>query len=413
MGRASEPMTQSTQFSAAIAGGGIAGLSTAIALMLGGWQVSVYERAPALGEVGAGLQLGPNGSALLDALGVLPLLEDQLFEPRAVELRLGRSGRRIMRMDLSDAQSRWGGRYVLSHRADLIAALQARAEALQPGFLHTGAQASGYGPGRLFLHGGGEVKADLVIGADGLHSCLRRQMHGPQAPRFTGNVAWRGTVPLTLLQQAGGPIPPENVCAWTGPRKHAVTNRVRAGQVVNFVGIVEQDSWQDEGWSLPGTTAEALADFGDWNPVLTAVIEAAPSLFRWALFDRAPLASWSDGATVLLGDAAHPMLPSMAQGAVQAIEDAVELAACLAPVSGAGDIPLALRRFSDHRGPRTARVQAQSAANLRLFHREGLAQVASYGPIWLADKLAPWAIKRRNDWVYGHRAGQGRQRKGR
>ena len=233
------------------------------------------------------------------------------------------------------------------------------------------------------------------MAADGIHSNLRQQITVNDKARFTGNVAWRAVVPVDRLRNP----PPLSACVWTGEGKHAVTTRVRGGEWVNFVGIVEQDDWQVEGWRVKGSSSEALQDFGNWNDSITDIIQRSGDLYRWALLDRPPLPKWSDKAAVLIGDAAHAMLPSMAQGAVQCIEDAWVLAECHEKNCNA---TTANQEFYHQRIGRTQRIQAQSAANLRLFHKRGLLnQVACYAPIWLAGKLLPEAVYRRNDWIYG------------
>lgn len=386
---------------AVVVGGGIGGVSTALALDQIGWDVSVLERAPDLSEVGAGLQISPNGLKILDRLNVLPRLEDTLFQPEAIEIRHGPSGRKFFHLPIKEiAQDRWGARYVQIHRADLLDALSRTLLDRQPNAIRTGAEVVSYETSSkgssVLLKDGDQVSADLVIGADGIRSVIRTQMLGEEAPSFTGNVAWRAVVPLDAL---GDLAPPPSGCVWTGDGKHVVTTRIRAGRMVNFVGIVEESGWQEEGWSLPGTVDEALTHFGGWNDVLDNVIRSAPHLYRWALFARDPLPKWSDGSVALLGDAAHPMLPSMAQGAVQAIEDAFVLAREL---EKGGMISAACERYFQARIERVTKVQKESLANLRLFHRRGpVAQLKAYAPIWLAGKVAPGLLRRRNDWLYG------------
>ncbi|KNG93933.1 monooxygenase [Pseudaestuariivita atlantica] len=391
---------------AILVGGGIGGLTAALALDQIGWDVSVLERAPELGEIGAGVQISPNGIKVLDALGVMPRIEATLFQPDAIEIRHGPTGRKFFHLPMKAvALERWGARYIQIHRADLVDGLAATLRDRQPDALRTGAEVAAYETSSkgaaVTLTTGERCEADLIIGADGIHSVIRDQMLGPDEPVFTGNVAWRAVVPVADLDP--DVVPPPSGCVWTGPGKHAVTTRIRGGSVVNFVGVVEQDAWTQEGWSLTGTAAQAHADFGGWNPTLAAIIDAAPTLHRWALFTRPPLPRWSDGAVALLGDAAHPMLPSMAQGAVQAMEDAFVLAREL---EKGGMISAACERYYAARIDRVTRVQEQSAANLALFHRRGvLSQLQAYAPIWLAGKVAPRLLQRRNDWLYGAELG--------
>ena len=383
---------------AIVVGGGIGGLGTALALRLRGWEVVVLEQAPALMEVGAGLQISPNGWRVLDALGVTGHLADTVFEPEAIEMRLGASGRQVFKLPMKGyAKARWGAPFMHVHRADLQAALAARLTALAPEAVQTGCAVAQYDAnGAVVLDTGARVEGDLVVGADGLHSRLRTQMHGTDQPRYTGNVAWRAVVPMDALEKP----PPPTACVWVGHKRHAVTTRLRGGRLANVVGMVEEPDPGPEGWRVEGRREDAVNDFAGWDPVISGLLAAAPVLNRWALFDRAPLHHWHEGRVTLLGDAAHPMLPSMAQGAVQALEDAWTLAHVL---DHAPSIEGGLQRYFDLRIERTARIQAGSAANARMFHKaSALGQVAFYGPMALGARLFPGIIHARQDWVYRH-----------
>ncbi len=362
------------------------------------------EQAPDLTEIGAGLQIAPNGWRVLDALGVTPLIRDTLFEPEQIEMRMGVSGRQIFALQMKGhAQQRWGAPYIHIHRADLVDALAARLRQLAPDAIHTGVSVNGYAQTAvrvtLTCADGRDRSGDIVIGADGLHSVLRTQMLGPDAARYTGNVAWRAVVPVDAL---GDHAPPPGACIWAGDKRHAVTTRLRAGTMANFVGMVEMPEPSPKGWRVVGQKADAQAAFAGWDPIVTTLIDKAETLNRWALFDRAPLPRWHEGRVVLLGDAAHPMLPSMAQGAVQALEDAWILGAVL----DAGAAPhTALRRYFDLRIDRTSRIQKGSAANARLFHCGSmLGRAAVYGPMAIGARMFPNLIHARQDWVYGYDA---------
>ncbi|MEP3346277.1 MAG: FAD-dependent monooxygenase [Litoreibacter sp.] len=388
---------------AVIAGGGIGGLACGLALALKGWKVEVLEQAPELAEVGAGIQISPNGMAVLDRLGVIPRIEDTLFEPEAIELRMGLSGRRVFRLPMKGyAQDRWGQRFVQIHRADLHTALLDALRAHPTARLRTNAKITGYvrerGGASVYLERADRVFGDVLIGADGVRSVIRDQMCGSDRARFTGQVAWRTVVPVDAL---GDDAPPPFGVIWAGRGKHAVTTRVRGGSHVNFVGIVEQDNWTEEGWSIPGSTQDALEDFGDWQPCLRAVLQASSGLFRWALFGRPTLATWCDGPVALLGDAAHPMLPSMAQGAVMALEDAVVLADAL---ESEPDREVALKTYEARRKPRTSQMQERSLTNAHMFHRRtGLKQVATYAPMAIASRISAASIHRQQDWIYSYK----------
>ena len=392
-------MTASPKLDVLIIGAGIGGLTLAHALTQRGKKVRVLESAPALENVGAGIQIPPNAVKVLRALGLEKAVTANAFQPRAIEARMGRSGRPVFNIPLAEeAKKRWGAPYLHIHRADYIKALS---EGLPPeDTIELNARVKSYQHAAddvsVTLVNEREFSAQYLIGADGIRSVMRAQMLGPDAPKFTGNMAWRAVVSAARL---GEFVPNPTACAWFGPNRHAVTYRLGAqGQLVNFVGVVEQESWQEEGWSLKGEKAEALKDFEGWHPVIHNLLENADELHRWALFDRAPLEKWVDGRVALMGDAAHPMLPFLAQGAAMAVEDAWVLADV---ISSGQD----LSTYQKLRLSRTSKVQAASRANMGLFHKASLpAQLLTYGPMWAAGKLVPSLVHRRMDWLYGYDA---------
>lgn len=355
---------------ALVLGAGVGGLTTALALARTGAAVTVVEQAAALGEVGAGLQVSPNASRVLFDLGLEAGLSALAFRPEAVEARGWRRGQEISRAPLGDAALRkYGFPYLHMHRADLVSVLGQACEAEPRITLRLGqgvAACHGDGTPALVLASGERLEADVLVGADGIRSLVRESLFGPAAPRFTGNVAWRGLVPAERL--AGADVRP-TAALWMGPGAHFVHYFVRGGTLVNFVGVVERDDWREESWSSRGEAADLRRDFAGWHPTVRRIVEAAPedACFRWALFDRDPLPRWSRGATTLLGDACHPTLPFMAQGACMAIEDAAVLAACLAGCSRDA-IPAALARYEALRRPRTAGIQAGSRRNAMIYH---------------------------------------------
>lgn len=392
---------------AVIVGAGIGGLAAGLALSRVGWEVTVLEQAPELKEVGAGLQISPNGVKVLEALNLMEALQPLVFEPEFVRLSMGRTGRKIFELPMKGyAEDRWGAKYLHVHRADLHQVLADRLAHATGSEIRTGAQVTGYvrerGGASVYLQDGTRVYGDLVIGADGVHSKLRGQMTGAERARFTGYIAWRATVPMSVLKEDA---PDPGACIWAGPGCHAVTTRIRGGEMVNFVGIVAEDSWQKEGWDLTGRRSEALAAFEGFVPQVVSILHTARELNRWALFDRPPLGAWSDGPVGLLGDAAHPMVPSMAQGAVQALEDAWVLAQC---VSSGAAVAVGLTRYFEQRRARTGLVQQRSMDNLELFHKGGaLRSFFSYAPIWTAARLSPALIHARQDWIYAQDVTQG------
>jgi len=360
----------SAPLTALVVGAGVGGLTAALALARAGLLVTVVEQAQALGEVGAGLQVSPNATRVLVNIGLEAELSALAFRPEAVEARGWRRGQEISRVPLGDsARERYGFPYFHMHRADLVSVLEQASRAEPRIHLRLGeavAACEDDGTPSLVLASGERLEADVLVGADGLRSLVREALFGPAAPRFTGNVAWRGLIPAERLE--GADIRPV-ATLWMGPGAHFVHYSVRGGTLVNFVGVVERNDWREESWSSRGEAADLRRDFSGWHPTVRRIVEAAPedACFRWALFDRDPLPRWSHGAVTLLGDACHPTLPFMAQGACMAIEDAAVLAACLS--SGRrGGIPAALSRYEDLRRPRTAGIQASSRRNAMIYH---------------------------------------------
>ncbi|MEQ9519413.1 MAG: FAD-dependent monooxygenase [Parvibaculum sp.] len=386
-----------------IAGAGIGGLTTALACAKGGNTVAVFESVDVLGEVGAGLQIAANGTKVLQALGLGDALEGFGFKPRAATMRLGRSGRVIFSNPLGDAaQRRYGAPYYHVHRADLHRILFDAALRDARIQLHLGAKVEEFedegAQVRVILKQGDTVSGDALIGADGIHSRVREGLFGPESPRFTGNVTWRLLVPTKDLPH--GLIPPE-ATVWTGPRGHAVTYYVRGGELVNFVGVIEREDWQVESWLEAGDLAEMKADFAPWCATIQKLLAAAKpdACFKWALFDRDPLPYWSKGRVSLVGDACHPMLPFMAQGACMAIEDAWVLAHEL---SSGMNVEAALLTYEAKRKKRTARMQIAARANAKRFHQATLSgQMLNYGPLWLAGRVSPGLLNKPFDWIYG------------
>lgn len=385
-----------------IVGAGIGGLTAALCCVARGIDVTVLEQADALNEIGAGIQLPPNAMKVFKSLGLDTSLEAVAVKPDAIETRLGRSGRTIFRIELADySERKWGAPYLHIHRADYIRALTEALDVRAPDSLQLAQRMVDYSQTkdnvRVKFEDGTYLNGDVLIGADGLRSNVRRTMFGQQSPVFTGNVAWRATVPM---DQLGDLAPSRTACAWMGPGRHAVTYQLRQGILANFVGVVERQDWREEGWSLRGSKAELEKDFADFHPVIRNLVQHVneDSLYKWALFDRLPLAAWTDGRVALLGDAAHPMLPFVAQGGAMAVEDGWMVAQLL---SQTDDVAGALTLYANRRFARTAKAQKLSRRNMTTFHkRTRLSQLATYGPMWAAGKVMPGFVRDHMGWLY-------------
>ena len=353
-----------------IAGGGIGGLTAALCLAKAGFEVALFEQASEFGELGAGIQLSPNCTRVLHHLGLEPALAACAFLPEGTEFRAWQSGKVIASSLLGRAvRDRYGFPYYHIHRGDLLRVLVDAAERSAAIELNTAVEVTGFEQGRQLriIAGGTMHEGDALIGADGIHSAIRTQLFGNDAPRFTGNVAWRALVPAERLPP--GLVRP-TATAWWGPHKHFVHYYLRGGALVNCVCIVEKTGWEVESWTERGKIDELKREFAGWHHDIQKLIDHMEpiSLYKWALHDRAPMHRWGEGAVTLLGDACHPTLPFMAQGAAMAIEDAAVLAGCL---TANDSIAVGLKRYEDLRRQRAAKIQAGSRRNAKLFHLTG------------------------------------------
>ena len=380
-----------------VVGGGIGGLSAALSLLQAGFDVQVYEQAPMLGEVGAGLQVSPNAVRVLHRLGLADELARTGVPPAAWHQRRFDTGRTLLRTPLAGRlEAAFGFPQYQIHRADLLAAL---ADTLPTNRVHLGHQLTdlarrGNHVQATFANGA-QSEVQLLVGADGIHSAVRKVLFGPQDPHFTGCVAYRGLVPADRLADLELEVTAQ---LWMGPGRHFIHYFVRDRRLLCFVAIVEQDTWTPESWTERGHLADAQAAFAGWHPQVRTILAAADDTFLTALFDRPPLERWSVGRVTLLGDACHPMLPFMAQGAAQAIEDGATLTACL--TQAGPDIGEALRRYERLRLPRTSRLQALSAANkTRLHLPDGPQQQARDAK--LATGSTDWSVGT-VAWIYEH-----------
>ena len=386
-----------------VAGGGIGGLSAALALLKRGIPVRVFEQASEFRELGAGIQLGPNGTRLLFGLGLEDGLRAVSSEAAAKEIRLWNTGRTWKLFDLGeDSIARFGAPYLMVSRADLHRVLADAVRDIDPDALVLRARAAAaesHGDHAvLVLEDGRRIAGAAVIAADGVHSALRRALAGEQAATFTGMLAWRGAIPIEALpQDLQRPVGTN----WVGPGGHVVTYPIRGGGVLNFVGIVERDDWRSESWLDKGTTEECAHDFRGWHPLVQTMIGAIDQPYKWALLVREPLERWVDGRVALLGDAAHASLPFLAQGAIMAIEDAVMLARALEAHDN--DVPRALAAYQATRRERANAVVRGSADNAKRFHNATLAE-AGAAEAYIDKAWEPEAVRRRYDWLFEYDA---------
>lgn len=340
------------------------GLTTALALQQAGIRVSVYEQAPALGEVGAGLTLASNASRILQHLGLGAVLEDLAVIPGRGAVKHYRTGRTLVDIPRGTTQlERFGAPYCQIHRHDLHQALVAAVLSADRNCLHLGCKLEDFGQDAqsvtaLFTNGR-TARGDLLIGCDGIRSTVRARLFGTEDPRFTGYVAWRGLVPMERLS-ASLVVPDSAV--WIGPGHFLTRYKIRRGEVLNYIAIARTNHWVEEGWSVRSTVDALLAEFRDFEPTARSILMATPpdQCFKWGIFDRDPLPAWSTGRVALLGDAAHPTTPFLGQGAAIALEDGMVLARAIA---AAGSVAEALARYEKARVARANGVLLASREN--------------------------------------------------
>jgi salicylate hydroxylase len=349
----------------ALVGGGIGGLTAALALSRKGFEIHVFEQSSELSEIGAGIGISPNAVKVLRALGLEQALRARGFESQAIAGRDWTTARASFDISLQGAEARFGAPHVQIHRADLIDILANAAASACDIHLNSRCIAvSSWGDtARLAFDDERRETFDLVVGCDGIRSQVRAALHGADVPRFTGNVCWRALIATTNLPP--GHVQPHTTL-WTGAGGHVVTYFVRGGALVNVVAVREMADWVEESWSVAADARELVNAFPDVHGDLRTLLERADDCFKWGLFDREPLPAWSSGRVTLLGDAAHPMLPFLGQGAAMAIEDAYVLARELA--RSRESIAGALRAYEAERIPRTATVQLAARDQASVLH---------------------------------------------
>ncbi len=391
-----------------IAGAGIGGLAAALALARTGARITLLEQAPVLEEAGAGLQLSPNASGILSELGVLPRLEGLAMAPERLRVRSATSGRDLMFMPLGQtARARWGAPTLVVHRADLQRALLEAVAEQDMITLRTGVEITAFTreTDGVHVHATGDtgtICGDVLIGADGAHSRIRRSLGLGSEPVWSGRTAWRALVPAS---EAPAFARADETSLWLGARTHLVHYPLRQGALINIVAITD-DGWRGADparfWTERGDERVVTQRFADWHMEARGLLECVRDWRRWPLFDCDPLKRWSAGPVALLGDAAHPMLPFFAQGAAQAIEDAGALGQAFMPcATGVPSITRALADYERKRVARAARVQTASRRQAMIYHLSGpAALVRDIG----MRALPPQAVMARFDWLYRYPA---------
>ena len=391
-----------------VAGAGIGGLTAALSLAAQGFRIVVLEKAERLEEAGAGLQLSPNASRVLIELGLQPVLAGRAVIPDAVSIMSARRGGEISRLPLGEAAAfRAGAPYWVVHRADLQAALAAAVNDHPDIELRLGCQfedVTAHAKGLTVVQRRGDTRhherAIALIGADGIWSTVRQHLFPEVQPKFSGLIAWRGTLDATQLPRE---YTSRRVQLWMGPNAHLVAYPISGSRLINVVAVVP-GTWNRPGWSAPGEAAEIKNTFASfrWPAPARMMLGVVDDWRKWALFTVPGGGQWGDGAITLLGDAAHAMLPFAAQGAGMAIEDAAVLARCLGESAAetTPDIPAALKRYAQLRRPRVTRIQRAARRNGTVYHLKGAAALAR--DLFIRS-IGPQRMLARQDWIYDWR----------
>ncbi|WP_084216189.1 FAD-dependent monooxygenase [Pseudonocardia spinosispora] len=379
-----------------VVGGGIGGLTAAVALRADGHEVSIVEQAIQLREIGAGVQLSPNATRILIHLGYGPGLERLGVRQATVRFLRWRDDTMICEQSREKVSERFGSPYYTMYRPELIELLAASlpADVVRLGAAATNIHFDQNQRPEIELADGQLIDADLVIGADGTHSMVRSTTIGNAPARFSGMCAYRALVPIDMAPPS---LATQTVHCWLGPERHVVVYPVgQGGRFVNLVCVVPDPDWPHESWTDQASADQLRDHFADWSPILRSCLDAVTDpVFRWALYDREPLATWSTQSTTLLGDACHPMLPFMAQGAAQSIEDAAALAAQLRDHDNVAD---ALTRYQQIRIPHTAKIQRLSWTNNTVFHLHDGPDQRRRDTAWATRDNDTWL--QTQEWLY-------------
>ena len=386
-----------------IIGGGIGGLTAALALLRRGIDVQIYEQSDQLKEVGAGIQISSNGSRVLYALGLESALMQVEVRPEARELRHWSTGETWNWFDLGDKNvARFGTPHLMFHRGDLHGLLADAVRALKPDAITLSRKCVAVSSAESFAQAkfedGGVVQAPYVIGADGIHSTVRVCLFGPSKPVFTNCIAWRGLIPMERLPSHLARMVGTN---WLGPRGNVLHYPVRRGELMNFVSMSERSDWQVESWSMIGDKQELRRDFAGWHADVQLMIDKIDTPFKWAMMIREPMETWSNGRITLLGDACHPTLPFLGQGGVMSIEDGYVLAACLDRYFG--EPSAAFSRYEDIRKDRTSMVVRKASENKNSAFEPRLADKQLVA-VQVAREWQQVRLRERMDWLYNYDA---------
>ena len=386
----------------AIVGAGIGGLVAALALIQKGFAVDVYEQAPELRELGAGLQLSANGTRILIALGLGDAVEQISCVPEGKEVRLFNTGQTWKLFDLGEASvEKYGAPYWMAHRGDLHRILVDAVEQARPGAIRLGHKLVSFEQSAdlvtMRFDNGVTATAGALVGADGVHSAVRQVLFGDMPAEFLGVAAWRGLVPMERLpkhlQRLVG-------CNWVGPGGHIITYPLRGGKLLNFVAALERDNWAVDSWTERGTREECAADLVGWHADIQEIVRHIDIPYKWALLGREPLQQWAVGRVTLLGDACHPTLPMLAQGGNMAIEDGMVLARCL---DGQADVAAALKQFESARVERTSQIVRRSTEAAKRFHNPALADPVG-AAAYVDREWTPEKIEARYGWLFAYDA---------
>ena len=386
----------------AIVGAGIGGLVAALTLIQKGFAVDVYEQAPELRELGAGLQLSANGTRILIALGLGEAVEKISCVPEGKEVRLFNTGQTWKLFDLGETSvEKYGAPYWMAHRGDLHRILVDAVEQARPGAIRLGHKLVSFEQSAdsvsMRFDNGVVATAAALVGADGVHSAVRQVLFGDMPAEFLGVAAWRGLVPMERLPQH---LQRLVGCNWVGPGGHIITYPLRGGKLLNFVAALERDNWAVDSWTERGTREECAADLVGWHADIQEIVRHIDIPYKWALLGREPLQQWAIGRVTLLGDACHPTLPMLAQGGNMAIEDGMVLARCLA---GQVVVATALKQFETTRVERTSQIVRRSTEAAKRFHNPALADPAG-AAAYVDREWTPEKIEARYGWLFAYDA---------